>query len=85
MVVQRVKSLVERLLALGAEIALASIWGFTMFMGARMTAKPTFHRSCLKVNISLLYLTHHFLMHYPVSSISCALENGLSLFSAIAN
>jgi hypothetical protein len=35
MVVQRVKSLVERLLALGAEIALASIWGFTMFMGAR--------------------------------------------------
>lgn len=64
MVVQRVKSLVERLLAPGAEIALASIRGYTMFIGARMTAKPTFHRFCLKVDFSLLYPTHHLLTHY---------------------
>jgi hypothetical protein len=45
MVIQRVKSLIERLLTLRAVIALATIGGFTMFMGVRMTAQTTFYRS----------------------------------------
>jgi len=34
MIVQGVKAFIERLLALGAEIPLATIRGFSMFMGA---------------------------------------------------
>lgn len=45
MIVQGVKSLVERLFALRAKIALATIRSFAMFMSARMTTKPTFHGS----------------------------------------
>jgi hypothetical protein len=37
MIIQGVKSLVERLLAVGAEIPLAPIGGFTMLMRAGMT------------------------------------------------
>ncbi|PZV07400.1 MAG: hypothetical protein DCF22_22045, partial [Leptolyngbya sp.] len=34
-----------------------------VFVGARMTAEPTFHSLCLKVEVSLLYSTHHALTH----------------------
>ncbi len=64
MIVQSVKSLVERLLALGAEIALATIGICSVFVSARMTAEPTFHRSCLQVERHLLYCTHYILTHY---------------------
>jgi hypothetical protein len=45
MVIQRVKSLIERLLTLRAVITLATIGSFTVFMGIRMTAQKTFHGS----------------------------------------
>ncbi len=64
MVIQGVKPFVERLLALCAEIPLATVRGFTVFVRAGVTTEPTFHRSCLRVDVSLLYLTHHDLMHY---------------------
>ncbi len=64
MVIQGVEPLVERLLALRAEIPLATVRSFTMFMSAGMTTQMTFHRSCCGVNILPLYLTHHNLMHY---------------------
>ncbi len=66
MVIQGVKPFIERLLALRAEIALAAIRSFTMFMGAGITTEPTFHSSGLRVDALLLYLTHHDLMHYPI-------------------
>lgn len=65
MIVQGVKSLVERLLALGAKVALAPIRSFSVFVGARMTAEPTFHSLYLKVEVSLLYSNHHVLTHNP--------------------
>ncbi len=37
-----------------------------MFVGARMTAEPTFHKLYVKVAVSLLYSTHQFLTHYHV-------------------
>jgi hypothetical protein len=72
MIVQSVKSLVERLLALGAEIALATIGSCSVFVSARMTAEPTLHRSCLQVDVSLLYSTHHSLTHYRPSLVPCS-------------
>lgn len=67
MVVQGLKPFIERLLALGAEIPLATVRGFAVFMCAGMTPEATSHKSCLRVvDISLLYLTHHDLMHYPI-------------------
>jgi hypothetical protein len=64
MVVQGVKPFIEGLLALMAEISLATVRSFAVFMRTGMTTEPTFHRSCLRVDVSLLYLTHHDLMHY---------------------
>jgi hypothetical protein len=64
MIVHRVKALVERLLAMGAKIALAPIRSFSMLVGARMTAEQTFHNLYVKVAVSLLYSTHHSLTHY---------------------
>ena len=64
MVIQGVKPFIERLLALRAEIALAAIRSFTMFMGVGITTEPTFHSSGLRVDALLLYLTHHDLTHY---------------------
>ena len=65
MVVQGIKPFIEDLLALGTEIPLATIWSFAMFMRIVMTAEPTFHRSCLEVDVFPLYLTHLNLTHYP--------------------
>jgi hypothetical protein len=39
-----------------------------MFMRVVMTAEPTFHRSCSRIDIPPLYLTHHHLTHYQVAS-----------------
>jgi hypothetical protein len=64
MVVQGVKPFIERLLAQRTEVPLATVRGFAMFMSARVTAEPTFHRSCLELDVSLLYSTHHILTHY---------------------
>ena len=66
MVVQAIKPFVERLLALGTEISLATVRSFAVFMRAGMTTKPTFHRLGSRVDVSLLYLTHHDLMHYLI-------------------
>ena len=41
MVVQAIKPFVERLLALGTEISLATVRSFAVFMRAGMTTKPT--------------------------------------------
>ena len=72
-IVQGIKSFIERLLALGAKIPLATVWGFAMFMGTGMTTEPTFHRSCLRVKVSLLYSTHQNLTHYHNLSVHHAL------------
>jgi hypothetical protein len=64
MVVQGIKPFIKRLLALGTKIPLASVGCFTVFMSVGMTTEPTFHRSFLGVDVSLLYLTHLNLMHY---------------------
>ena len=69
MIVQGVKPFIERLLALRAEIPLATVRGFTMFMRTGITAESAFHRSCLRIGVSLLYSTHHELMHYPQTGI----------------
>ena len=66
MVVQGIKPFVERLLALGTEISLATVRSFAVFMRAGMTTKPTFHKLGSRVDVSLLYLTHHDLMHYQM-------------------
>jgi len=52
------------LFAVGTEIALAAVRSFAVFMRAEMSAEPTFHRSCLTINVSPFYLAHHILMHY---------------------
>lgn len=65
MVVQGVKPFIEGLLALIAEISLATVRSFPVFMRTGMTTESTFHRACWRVDVSLLYLTHHDLMHYP--------------------
>lgn len=54
MIIQGIKPFIERLLALRTKIPLAPVRGFAMFMGAGMTAEPTFHRSCLRVDVPLL-------------------------------
>ena len=69
MVVQGVKPFIERLLAQRTEVPLATVRGFAMFMSARVTAEPTFHRSCLELDVSLLYSTHHILTHYQNSNL----------------
>jgi len=43
MIVHCGKSLIARLLAMGAKIALAPIRSFSLFVGAKMTAEFTFH------------------------------------------
>lgn len=64
MIIQGVKPFIKGLLALGAEIPLAAIGGFTMFMSAGMNAQTTFHKFCWGVVTSLRYATHYILMHY---------------------
>jgi transposase len=66
-IVQGIKSFIERLLALGAEIPLATVRCFAVFMGTEMTAESTFHKLNLKVRVSLLYSTHQNLMHNQTS------------------
>jgi hypothetical protein len=67
MIVQGIKPFLKRLLALGTKIPLASVGCFTVFMNVGITTQPTFHRSFLGVDVSLLYLTHLDLMHYPTN------------------
>ena len=64
MVVQGVKAFIESLLALRTEISLIAVRSFAMFMCAGVSTEFAFHRSCLRVGASLLYRTHHILMHY---------------------
>ena len=73
-VVQGVKPLVERLLALGTKVALASVRCFTMFVSTGMTTEPTFHQFCLGVDVPLPYLTHHNLMHYPLNLVKAIVK-----------
>ncbi|PZV12327.1 MAG: hypothetical protein DCF22_12685 [Leptolyngbya sp.] len=71
-IVQGIKSFIERLLSLGAKIPLATVRRFAMVMGVGMTTEPTFHRSCLEGKVSLPYSTHQNLTHYHALRVSFA-------------
>ncbi len=76
MIVNRIKSLVKCLLAMGAKITLAPIRSFSMFTGTRMTTEPTFHNLCVKsISLHLFYSNNHILTHNRISDVIAGFDS----------